>query len=173
MADPHQNSRTDFAASADRSSGQADAAGSADVAAKLQSMTLGDAVRTGVLLRCPACRQGTVFRDWFRMHDRCERCGFQIDRPAGYFLGSTYINYGLTAVLVTGSYVVMNFGLGWHKDRLLPGLLIFCLIFPLVFFRFARSLWLSLDCYLDRVGATEALPRSPGKKIPEERCSKG
>ncbi|GAB5441863.1 MAG: hypothetical protein Fues2KO_22120 [Fuerstiella sp.] len=107
------------------------------------------------------------------MHDRCERCGFQIDRPAGYFLGSTYINYGLTAVLVTGSYVVMNFGLGWPKDRLLPGLLIFCLIFPLVFFRFARSLWLSLDCYLDRVGATEALPRSPGKKIPEERCSKG
>lgn len=143
------------------------------VSVLLSSLSFGKALRCGLGLRCPVCGRGRIFRDWFRMQPACERCGFRIERPAGYFLGSTYINYGLTAVLVTASYVVMNFGLGWPKDRLLPGLLIFCLIFPLVFFRFARSLWLSLDCYFDRVGAAEALPRSGGKKIPQERCSKG
>jgi len=55
------------------------------------------------------------------------------------------------------TYVVLRFGFGWEKESLLPGLLAFCLIFPLVFFRFARSLWLSLDCLIDRTGAIEAM----------------
>jgi hypothetical protein len=36
-----------------------------------------------------------------------------------------------------------------------PGLAAFCIIFPLVFFRYARSLWLSFDCWLDSQGAMD------------------
>ena len=136
-----------------------------EVAGLLKTLTFGGAIRRGVRLKCPLCGGGSVFRNMFRMNPACSSCGFRFERPAGYFLGSTYINYGVTAVTTTFSYVVMNFGLGWSKEVLLPGLLAFCLIFPLVFFRFARSLWLSLDCFFDRVGASEAMSDSRRIKI--------
>ena len=123
-------------------------------------LTFGQAVFRGMALRCPACGRGKLFAGLFRMNSDCSECGFRFERPAGYFLGSTYINYGITALLTTVSFVVMRFGLGWEKESLLPGLLAFCLIFPLVFFRFARSLWLSIDTFIDRVGASEAMSDS-------------
>lgn len=126
----------------------------------LEALTFGAAVSRGMRLKCPVCGIGRLFRNMFQMHTECSCCRFGFQRPGGYFLGSTYINYGFTALITTFSYVVLNFGFGWKKVVLLPGLLAFCLIFPLVFFRFARSLWLSLDCYFDRVGASEAMPDS-------------
>ena len=89
------------------------------------------------------------------MKTTCERCGFRFERDPGYFLGSTYINYGLTTFLTTWSYIVVRFVMGIEQRWLIPGLATFCIIFPLVFFRYARSLWLSFDCYFDRTGALE------------------
>ncbi|MCR9199797.1 MAG: DUF983 domain-containing protein [Planctomycetaceae bacterium] len=126
----------------------------------LEQLTFSTAVRRGLMLRCPACGEGRLFRNLLKMNSCCSQCGFKFERPAGYFLGSTYINYGVTALVTTVSYVTLYFGLGWPKDRLLPGLLLFCSVFPLVFFRFARSLWLSFDCFFDRTGAAEALPKA-------------
>ena len=126
----------------------------------LERLTFSRAFRRGLTLKCPACGEGHLFRNLMAMNPRCSHCQFEFERPAGYFLGSTYINYGVTAFVTTVSYVTLYFGLGWPKDRLLPGLLLFCSVFPLVFFRFARSLWLSFDCYFDRTGAVEALPKA-------------
>jgi hypothetical protein len=89
------------------------------------------------------------------MNKDCDSCNFRFERGPGYFLGSTYINYGCTAFLTTSTYVVLYFGFRIPKHILLPGLLTFCGIFPLVFFRFARSLWLSIDCLLDRAEVAE------------------
>lgn len=146
------------------SESQTESAGEPDPASdtreQLASLTLGRALRCGLTHSCPACGRGRLFSSWFKMNRICSRCGFLIDRPDGYYLGSTYINYGVVALLTTISYVVLRFGLGWEKQLLLPGLLLFCLIFPLVFFRFARSLWLAFDCYFDRAGAYEAMSGS-------------
>lgn len=114
------------------------------------------AVRRGWSLRCPRCGQGKLFRGLLRMEQSCSACGFRFERAPGYFLGSTYINYGITAAVTTFTYVVSRFGFRVSNSILLPLLLGFCAIFPLVFFRYARSLWLSLDCYFDRTGAEEA-----------------
>jgi uncharacterized protein (DUF983 family) len=119
-------------------------------------LTFGQAIVRGVTLRCPACGRGKLFRNMFQMHRACVECGFRYERAPGYFLGSTYINYGVTALTTTVSYVLLRFGAGIAKEQLLPGLMVFCLIFPLVFFRFARSLWLSIDCCLDQIGASES-----------------
>ncbi|MCA9052019.1 MAG: DUF983 domain-containing protein [Planctomycetaceae bacterium] len=131
--------------------------------------TFGEALATGIRLRCPRCRKGRLFRDLFRMHPCCEQCRFVFERATGYFLGSTYINYGITAGTTTFSYLLFHFILGFRKEVVLPGLLTFCLIFPLVFFRFARSLWLSLDCWFDRVGASEELPLSTPRRVDGEK----
>ena len=129
----------------------------------LPKISLGNAVSRGLRLRCPLCGAGHLFGSAFKMHAECDECRFRFEREAGYFLGSTYINYGVTALLATGTYVVLLFGFEIEKSWILPGLLAFCLNFPLVFFRFARSLWLSLDCFFDRVGAAEAQFRPPAE----------
>lgn len=123
----------------------------------LRGITFTKAFVRGLRLRCVLCGKGLLFRNLFSMNSRCSSCSFPFERPSGYFLGSTYINYGVTAFTTTVVYVVLYFGFGFEKRTLLPGMLAFCLVFPLVFFRFARSLWLSLDCFFDRVGASEAM----------------
>ena len=133
--------------------------GEADVSG-MPTLSVRQAVFRGISLRCPTCGSGRLFRNLFQMNTHCSECEFRFARPAGYYLGSAYINYGFTAFITTASYVVLLFGVGIPKERLLPAALAFCLIFPLVFFRFARSLWLSLDCFFDRVGAVEAMSGS-------------
>ncbi len=120
-------------------------------------LALGTALSRGLALRCPICGGGRLFRRFLSMHPRCSECSFKFERAPGYFLGSTYINYGVTALLTTVSYVVLHFGFRWGNEILLPALAVFCLVFPLVFFRFARSLWLSVDCCLDRVRDDESV----------------
>ena len=133
---------------------------SVDIPDDIGDLTFPQAVLRGVTLRCPACARGKLFRGLLRMNQKCSDCEFSFERSPGYFLGSAYINYGITALTTTVSYVVLHFGFGCTNEQLLPGLVAFILIFPLVFFRFARSLWLSLDCYFDRMGATEAMSGS-------------
>ena len=127
----------------------------------------GQAFSRAKKLRCSMCGEGELFSGWLKMRDRCTACGFLFEREPGYFLGSTYINYGMTTLLTTWSYIVLHFVFSIDKKWLIPPLATFCVIFPLVFFRYARSLWLSFDCYFDRTGAWEQREKSDAERDPE------
>ena len=102
-------------------------------------------------LRCPRCGRGRLFRGWFAMHERCAACGYRYERAPGYFLGSIYFNYGLTALLILGIYVPLYLS-GWFTPQTLLWIgVAFSLLFPLWFFRYARSLWIGFDQYWDPV----------------------
>lgn len=90
-----------------------------------------------------------MFIGWFQMRGSCPACGLRYGREPGYFLGSIYINYGVTALITTFGFVWLRFGLDVEGRPLLIGFSAFCLLFPVVFFRHARALWLVLDCVLD------------------------
>jgi len=100
-------------------------------------------------LRCPRCGQGLLFLGWFRMRRRCDWCGLNYEREPGFFLGSIYVNYGLTAVLVTISYFALYAANIFPQQDVLVILAVFCFVFPVWFFRYARSLWLGFDQYWD------------------------
>jgi uncharacterized protein (DUF983 family) len=100
-------------------------------------------------LRCPSCGEERLFRGWFRLRSGCEKCGFSFEREPGFYLGSIYVNYGLTGLLVTAGYLTLYFTEATSPDAALWICLAFCLLFPLWFFRYARSLWLGLDYYFD------------------------
>ncbi len=102
-----------------------------------------------VRLRCPACGEGQLFHGWFKMHPACSHCGFKYQREPGYFLGSIYFNYGLTALIITAVFFGLFLGFGISPDVLLWPLTAFCFFFPLWFFRYARSLWMAFDEYFD------------------------
>lgn len=100
-------------------------------------------------LRCPRCGGSPVFRGWFRMNPDCDTCGLHYERDPGYFLGSIYINYGLTALVVAIAYPVLVFGYGIRSDRVLWPMVGFCVLFPIWFFRYARCLWIAFDQAID------------------------
>ncbi len=102
-------------------------------------------------LRCPRCGGGRLFRGWFTMNERCPVCGYRYERAPGYFLGSIYFNYGLTALLLIVAYVPLYLS-GWLPPQALLWIGVgFSLLFPLWFFRYARSLWVGFDQYWDPV----------------------
>ena len=102
-----------------------------------------------VRLRCPLCGKGKLFRNWFAMHRACGHCGTSFEREPGFYLGSIYFNYGLTALITAIAYPVLMFNKVLPDSKLLPLTLAFAILFPIWFFRYARSLWLGFDQYMD------------------------
>jgi hypothetical protein len=97
------------------------------------------------------------------MHPQCSRCGFRFERGPGYWLGSIFVNYGLTALIVTAAYLTLFFADILPQEVVMGSLLAFCLLFPLWFFRIARSVWNAVDLYFDPPRAGEFGPVEPEK----------
>ncbi len=84
------------------------------------------------------------------MPERCPACGLRFEREEGAFLGSLALNYGVTGALFIGTLVV------WLVLTLpdVPVVLLtitsiaIALVFPLVFFPFAKMLWAAIDLVL-------------------------
>ena len=83
------------------------------------------------------------------MEPSCARCELDLRREPGYYLGSIYFNYGVTALVVTVAYFVCHFGTTLREDVLVGALAAYCFLFPLWFFRYARGLWLGFDELFD------------------------
>src|SRR5438045_9146589 len=95
-------------------------------------------------LRCPRCGRSPLYAGWFRMHERCAACGLRYEREQGYFVGAIYINYAVTIVVAAGSVLAADALLGLTlAQQLAVGTALAALI-PVAFFRYARSLCLSL-----------------------------
>ena len=65
----------------------------------------------------PRCGEQKLFKNWITMHPDCQTCHLHYEREPGFFLGSIYMNYGLTAVLVTIGYFAALF----QRNRLAAG----------------------------------------------------
>jgi uncharacterized protein (DUF983 family) len=101
-------------------------------------------------LVCPICGKGSLFRGLLSMHDACPSCGAKFEREPGFFLGSIYINYGITALVTLGGYLAMMFtGVLEQEWKRLAILLTVAIILPLLLHRHARSLWLGFDQWHD------------------------
>ena len=64
------------------------------------------------------------------MSPRCAVCDLRYEREPGYFLGSIYINYGLTALLVTIGYFALYFSRIVSPESGLWIVTAFALVFP-------------------------------------------
>jgi uncharacterized protein (DUF983 family) len=102
---------------------------------------LGRALR----LRCPRCGQTRLYAGWFRMHERCAACGLRYEREPGYFVGAIYVNYAVTVAVAAGTVLVLDALVGRSLARQLALGIALAALVPLVFFRYSRSLWLSVD----------------------------
>jgi uncharacterized protein (DUF983 family) len=106
------------------------------------------AMGAALRLRCPRCGQAPLFAGWFRMHARCRRCGLVFERAQGYWVGAIYVNYAATALVAVGGAFAL-WGAGVPMAPQLALWIPFCVVFPLWFFRYSRSLWLALEYCLN------------------------
>lgn len=83
------------------------------------------------------------------MHEECVVCGRSYDRGPGYWLGSIYFNYGITGMIMLAAYFGFYFSEVLTSGQSLVVLSVFCLLFPLWFFRYSRALWIAFDECLD------------------------
>ena len=79
------------------------------------------------------------------MHERCAVCGLVYEREQGYFVGAIYVNYAVTVAVAVGAVLLLDWTIGLTlRAQLVLGIALVTLV-PLVFFRYARSLWLAVD----------------------------
>ena len=129
---------------------------------------IGRILRRGVRLQCPRCGKGPLFAGFFSMHPQCPHCALVFEREPGYFVGAIYINYAATTLTAIIGFLALDYfaSLSLSQQLLLWGG--FAILFPLFFFRYSRSLWLSVD-YLFNPPETTAtnnlvrLKRKPGQ----------
>lgn len=84
------------------------------------------------------------------MHDACSGCGLPFTREQGFYLGSIYINYGVTVIVTGGLYGLLVAGLGSSHETALAACLLVAVVLPVLFFRHARSFLLALDGSVNR-----------------------
>ena len=78
---------------------------------------------------------------------RCRACDFLFEREQGYFVGAIYLNYAATVLIALLGYFVLYARLSLLQQLLILGG--FCVVFPLWFFRYSKSLWLAMDYIFD------------------------
>jgi hypothetical protein len=105
---------------------------------------------------------------WFKIRERCPRCGLRLEREEGGFLGSMAIGYGATAaVWLTLLVVWLLIDL---PDLHVPALMITSLavagVFPLLFWPHTKTIWAGIDHLADRTSpdyaSREAADRAGG-----------
>ncbi len=92
-----------------------------------------------------------MFQSFFSMHAHCPNCRIKYEREQGYFVGAIYVNYAATVLIAMPGYFVVDSLLGWPLSWQLTLWLGFCVLFPILFFRHSRSLWLSLHYFFNPV----------------------
>ena len=86
------------------------------------------------------------------MNESCDQCATSFVREDGFYIGSIYINYGVTSLIVAISFPLLLFNGVATNNQLLWGAAAFVFTFPVWFFRYARSLWLAFDQLCDPQG---------------------
>ena len=98
----------------------------------------------GLLLTCPACQHGRMFRSLFTMNVRCPVCGVIFERDAGEVTGGMAINMTITstfALVVGGLLGVLTDISALALILMIGAATVGC---GLLFYRHARGLWTSI-----------------------------
>jgi ABC-2 type transport system ATP-binding protein len=103
-----------------------------------------------------------MFQGLFKMQPECPTCGLKFEREPGYFLGAIYINYAATV----GCMLTGFFALDYFVNPSLTYQIIvwssFGVVFPILFYRYSKSLWLCLDHLFSPVEDDYVNLRKPG-----------
>jgi uncharacterized protein (DUF983 family) len=109
-------------------------------------------------LRCPACGQSSIVRKPFQVRHHCPNCRALFKREEGFFVGAILAN------VITTEFVILVVCLFWlmivgsSYEKVLVGLFVVALFFPVAFYHHSWSFWLGFDYLI------EGLPKYEDRK---------
>ena len=111
-------------------------------------MSVMTSLKRGFLLRCPNCGRGKLFRKGFTMYEKCPVCGWRFEREEGYWTGAVAVNLVVTELLI--AFIVVPLAIAFASANVSLVLLLIIglplpILLPFLFFRHAKSLWMSID----------------------------
>ncbi len=99
-------------------------------------------------LRCPNCGGGGILRHWLKLHESCPTCEIHFERgEEGYWVGAYMFNLIAAEQLWAGSMVALLWWT-WPSppwELFLTGGVALMIVAPVLFFPFARTLFLAFD----------------------------
>jgi uncharacterized protein (DUF983 family) len=102
-----------------------------------------------LLLRCPRCLSGAVWKGFITMNVACPVCGFVYDRESGYFAGAMVVSYALAVPILAAMVLALIKVVGVDTVvALIIGNTAYLVLVPFIF-RYSRVLWLHLDWLID------------------------
>jgi uncharacterized protein (DUF983 family) len=101
--------------------------------------------------RCPECGAKGIFKNWLVMLDRCPRCGYEFAREGGYFLGAYALNLIVAEFIPVGLMIGLLIWSDLNWVVLEAVLIPLAVGLPILFYPFARSLWMALDLALQPI----------------------
>lgn len=113
-----------------------------------QTPGLARSVVRALALRCPACGAGGLVRRWVRVTTACHRCGLRTDRGEhDHFLGAMAVNL-VAAELTLAILLAVAMVSAWPDppwELLTWGGAALAVLLPVLFYPFAKLIWLALD----------------------------
>ena len=104
-----------------------------------------------LLRRCPRCGASGIWNSFLSMKHACPTCGQVLERgeSSDFWVGAYLINLviaelmavGIAAVLWLALWPRVSFNVLWGASMLLA------VVMPVLFYPFARDLWLAWDLY--------------------------
>jgi uncharacterized protein (DUF983 family) len=124
-------------------------------------------VGRSLLLRCPQCGSRGLLKNWFKMNDRCPRCGLRVEREGhDYMAGSVLFNLVL-AELIFAIVLVTWLLIAWPNvnwDVLEIAAPLGMAAAPFVLFPFSKLVWLAADLALRPAHASELTAERPAER---------
>lgn len=103
--------------------------------------------------KCPKCRRGDLFagnklyqpKQLFNMHKHCSECGQSFEPEPGFYFGAMFISYAFnTALFILVWVIYSNLTDNFSIAILLAIMGISALLFLPLFYRWSRSIWISI-----------------------------
>ena len=99
-----------------------------------------------LLLHCPRCGGGGIFKSWLKLVERCPRCDLALERgETDFWLGA----YAINLVVAEGIAAVIGIVfLRLYWPNAVPGMIVaivLVIVMPALFLPFSRTLWLAWD----------------------------
>lgn len=111
-----------------------------------------------LVLHCPDCGGGGLFRRWLFLQPRCPRCALRLDRAhPDHFVGAYLVNLILAELLFAGGLGIWLLAVWpdvpWGRIEVIA--VVAMIVSPLVTYPFTRTVWLAADLIFDPPKASD------------------
>ena len=108
----------------------------------------------------PVCGDGRLFRDWFRLSDRCATCSYRFEREEGFFLRAYVTNLAIAQALVmllavVLTVVLLNADANASLRPVVAGGFLGAVLTQLFFHPWSKPLWVVIELIMRPVDQTE------------------